>query len=91
MGKEFMIVDGLRLEYARYSSDVLGVENGQLDGVTLCLPPTLSRTGKWKIHSFINCLKLVNLCIQKPTLSAAKTSKLSLLVKHHILAIDEAS
>ena len=26
-----------------------------------------------------------------PTLSAAKTSKLSLLVKHHILAIDEAS
>ena len=25
------------------------------------------------------------------TLSAAKTSKLSLLVKHHILAIDEAS
>ena len=25
-----------------------------------------------------------------PTLSAAKTSKLSLLVKHHILAIDEA-
>ena len=28
---------------------------------------------------------------QLPTLSAAKTSKLSLLVKHHILAIDEAS
>ena len=26
-----------------------------------------------------------------PTLSAAKTSKLSLLVKHHILEIDEAS
>ena len=26
-----------------------------------------------------------------PTLSAAKTSKLSLLVKHHILAIDEAN
>ena len=26
-----------------------------------------------------------------PTLSAAKVSKLSLLVKHHILAIDEAS
>ena len=26
-----------------------------------------------------------------PILSAAKTSKLSLLVKHHILAIDEAS
>ena len=26
-----------------------------------------------------------------PTLSAAKTSKLSLLGKHHILAIDEAS
>ena len=26
-----------------------------------------------------------------PTLSAAKTSKLSRLVKHHILAIDEAS
>ena len=26
-----------------------------------------------------------------PTLSAAKTSKLSLLVKHHILVIDEAS
>ena len=26
-----------------------------------------------------------------PTLSAAKSSKLSLLVKHHILAIDEAS
>ena len=26
-----------------------------------------------------------------PTMSAAKTSKLSLLVKHHILAIDEAS
>ena len=26
-----------------------------------------------------------------PTLSAANTSKLSLLVKHHILAIDEAS
>ena len=26
-----------------------------------------------------------------PTLSAAKTSILSLLVKHHILAIDEAS
>ena len=26
-----------------------------------------------------------------PTLSAAKTSKLSLLVKHHVLAIDEAS
>ena len=26
-----------------------------------------------------------------PTLSAAKTSKLYLLVKHHILAIDEAS
>ena len=26
-----------------------------------------------------------------PTLSVAKTSKLSLLVKHHILAIDEAS
>ena len=26
-----------------------------------------------------------------PTLSAAKTSKLSLLIKHHILAIDEAS
>ena len=26
-----------------------------------------------------------------PTQSAAKTSKLSLLVKHHILAIDEAS
>ena len=26
-----------------------------------------------------------------PTFSAAKTSKLSLLVKHHILAIDEAS
>ena len=26
-----------------------------------------------------------------PTLSAAKTSKLSLIVRHHILAIDEAS
>ena len=26
-----------------------------------------------------------------PTLSAAKTSKLSLLVKHHVLAIDETS
>ena len=26
-----------------------------------------------------------------PTLPAAKTSKLCLLVKHHILAIDEAS
>ena len=26
-----------------------------------------------------------------PTLSVAKTPKLSLLVKHHILAIDEAS
>ena len=26
-----------------------------------------------------------------PTLPAAKTSKLSLLVKHHILAIDEAT
>ena len=26
-----------------------------------------------------------------PTMSAAKTSKHSLLVKHHILAIDEAS
>ena len=26
-----------------------------------------------------------------PTLSVAKASKLSLLVKHHILAIDEAS
>ena len=26
-----------------------------------------------------------------PTLSGAKTSNLSLLVKHHILAIDEAS
>ena len=26
-----------------------------------------------------------------PTLSAAKTSMLSLLVKHHILAIDEAN
>ena len=27
----------------------------------------------------------------QPTLSAAKASRLSLLVKHHILAIDEAS
>ena len=28
---------------------------------------------------------------QLPTLSVAKTSKLYLLVKHHILTIDEAS
>ena len=46
--------------------------------------------------SHVSCTELIRMEVASsrmnylPILSAAKTSKLSLLVKHHIMAIDEA-
>ena len=40
-GEKFTIGDGLKPKCTQYSSEVLVVEDGQLDEDTLCYPPTL--------------------------------------------------
>ena len=70
-----MPIEGQRIQVMQYVRDSAGIDNASQCDQLI------------RIRIEVACSRPDHL----PTLSVAKTSKLSLLVKHHILAIDEAS